>query len=258
MRIPYHGTPPISEKLTDPLQAFPHYIHPLSQELFPSDPLSLEYYGDLYALSLFLFFSSGSGNMCTYFTTNPQGTLPQICNVIRALSPFLWRLLKAQETWTYKSYPLFLNLSGSFWKTPHVSGDLFKNTLFSVFFPSGKIFLRQTAKNTPFPEKMGIRMHAAPLYIQVGGGGGCVSHSLICFYLSLSVCLSLYLLFSHLSLFSFSMIRASVISEPLLGILMAKSLWNPFIFIQCSSLLGLGSMENACHSKIKSPWAAEL
>ena len=38
-------------------------------------------------------------------------------------------LLKAGKR-VYKSYPppFFLNFSGSFWKTPHISGDWFKNT----------------------------------------------------------------------------------------------------------------------------------
>ena len=44
--------------------------------------------------SSFLFFELGK--RCTYYTL--EGALPQICDVIRALSPFLGRLLKARET----------------------------------------------------------------------------------------------------------------------------------------------------------------
>ena len=103
----------------------------------------------------FLFFSSGSGNMCTYFNTTLNGALPQICNVIRALSPFLGRPLKARETCVRINHTPFFLISreSSKKKHPISRGDWFENTPFPSFF-----FQRQTAKNTSFPEKVGMRM----------------------------------------------------------------------------------------------------
>ena len=48
--------------------------------------------------------------------------------------------------------------------------------LFRMF--SGKIFLGQTAENTPFTEKMGISMW--PLFMSSGGGGGGVKLEPLC------------------------------------------------------------------------------
>ena len=89
------------------LRDFPHNINPFSRERFPSDPLSREHYGDPYSIS-FRFFSSVSGNLVYVGFNYTLERYAMICNVINAVFPFLGRLLKARETCTYKSYPLFL------------------------------------------------------------------------------------------------------------------------------------------------------
>ena len=173
MRIPYHGTLRLG-KTDGPFYGLFHITStPLSRELFPIDPLSREHYGDPIP---FLFFSSGLGNMCTYFTATLEQSmaLPQNCNVIKALSPFLGRLLNARETCTYKSYPLFLNFSASLVKNIPYLRRSFKKTPFSRF--SREIFPRQTAKKHPLFRENG-NMQAAPLVHSRGGGGGRTNYS---------------------------------------------------------------------------------
>ena len=79
MRIPYHGTPPISGEMTDLLTGFFTQHPPLSRVLFPLDPLSWEHYGDPYSISfIFILFSSGLRNKCTYFLITLGGRTTDI------------------------------------------------------------------------------------------------------------------------------------------------------------------------------------
>ena len=102
------------------------------------------------------------------FNHYPGGGLLQKCNIIRALPPFLGMLFKAQETWMYRSYPLFLNFSGSFCKISHITGNWFKNTPFSGF---SQEHLPETngPKHIPFLKKVGIRL-LPPCTFEWGGG----------------------------------------------------------------------------------------
>ena len=138
-------------------------IDPLSTELFPNDPLSRELYGDpaLFPFFYFIFFSSDLGNtcMCSYFTTIIEGPYHRLCDAIRTLSPILGRLFKDRETCTFKSYPLFLNFLGSFWKTPH----------WFPFFLGVNLRPETNSKKTKtFPEKMGMRMQTPCTFECVG------------------------------------------------------------------------------------------
>ena len=165
-------------------------IHPLSREIFP---ILTPYLGNImvthFPFLLFSLLSSGSRNMCTYFTTTlvkyyPRGFLPQKCNEIlkRTLSSFLGRLLKAQKTCTYKSCSLFLHFSRSFWKTPHISGNWFKNTPF-FRFSRGKSSDKRA--KIPFsPRKLecacGPLVHVqCTCTFEWGPGGNRVSNALI-------------------------------------------------------------------------------
>ena len=89
----------------------------------------------------------------------------QNCNVIRALSPFLGRLFEGSgNMYTYKSYPLFLNFSGSLMKNiPYLGRFVEKHPVFRVF--SGKSSRDKRPKNTPFPER-------PPCTLEGGGGTG--------------------------------------------------------------------------------------
>ena len=82
MRIPYHGTPPISGKLTDLLRAFNTNIHTLSSEHFPFDSLPREHEGDPYSYSpiyFILFYFLRAREYYVYvFYPNPRGPyIPQ-------------------------------------------------------------------------------------------------------------------------------------------------------------------------------------
>ena len=101
--------------------------------------------------------------MCVCILPLPSVALSHIYNIIRALYPLFGRILKARgNVYVYKSYPLFLNFSGSFWEIPHISGDWFKKHLFSGFSLYWNIFPKQTSKKNHFPREMGMRMRLCP------------------------------------------------------------------------------------------------
>ena len=140
MCIPYHGTLPISGKLTDILRVFPHNIHPFLGNISHLTP----YIGNIMVTPipfLLFFYFLQAWEICKRILPLLSGPYHRYTIYLRALPTFLGRLLKAQETCTY-IYPLFLKLLKN---TPYL-GRLVKT------------FPRQTAKNTPFPEKIGIRM----------------------------------------------------------------------------------------------------
>ena len=101
---------------------FTGFFHIISTPFLGNNSQLTSYLGNImvtpFPFFYFLFFSSGLGNMLYVFYHYPRVALPQNCNVIRALSPFLGRLLKALETCMYESYPLFLNFLGSLKNTP--------------------------------------------------------------------------------------------------------------------------------------------
>ena len=119
-----------------------------------------------FILSYLIFF--GQGKYVYVFYHHPRGALPQMCNVIR---PFPLFSGGSGNMYAHKPYPIFVNFSGSFWKTTHIWWDNKKKKTFpffrEIFFP------RQTAKAYPFPEKIGnlIRMQP-PCILECGGGGG--------------------------------------------------------------------------------------
>ena len=123
-----------------------------------------ETHGDPYSIS-FIFF--GLGKLCVRILPSPSGALPLIYNIIRALySPFLGSLLKARETCTYNyiNHTPFSQFLGKLLKNTPYMGDWFKNTPFSGFSREDS-----NGQNTPFPEKIGIRMRP-PCTFEWGGG----------------------------------------------------------------------------------------
>ena len=151
--------------MMDLLRGFPHNIHPFlgsSSHLTP-------YLGNIMVTNIpFLSFSSGSGNMCTYFTITLGGPTTDI-QYNKGPTPLFsgghWRLWKHVRI----NYPpFFLIFSGSFWKIPHISGDWFKNTPYSGFSQEN-LPETNSKKIPPFPKKMGKRMRP-PCPLEWGAG----------------------------------------------------------------------------------------
>ena len=147
---------------------FAHNIHPLSSGTFPQlTPISGTLWWPLFPFFYLIFVGLGKYT-CTYFTTTLEGPY-LICNVLRALSPFLGRPLKAL------SYtPLFLISPEASEKHP-ISREIgLKQPLFR--FLLGKSPPRQTARKYPLSRENG-NAHAAPLNIRVGAGARCSCRS---------------------------------------------------------------------------------
>ena len=66
MRLPYHGTPPISGKLTDLLHAFPHNIHPFLGNFSQLTPYLGNIMVTLIPFLLFYFLFFGLGKYVSY------------------------------------------------------------------------------------------------------------------------------------------------------------------------------------------------
>ena len=110
----YHGTPTIWGKLTDPLQASPHNIHrqgpppPLYKRKAHRNNMGIIMVTPI-PFPLFCLSFLRTRDIMYVLVPFPYGDLPQKYTI---LSPFLGRLLKAQETGTYKSSPPFFLILG--------------------------------------------------------------------------------------------------------------------------------------------------
>ena len=91
------------------------------------------------------------------------------------------------HVYTCKWYPLFLNFSGSFWKTPHISGDWFINIPFSGF--SRESLPERNGQKYPLSPENG-NGHAAPCTLE--WGPGIITLTFVIFCVCLFVCFCMY------------------------------------------------------------------
>ena len=108
MRIPHHGAPPYLGKTDGPFKGFwtdyppPLYYIGNFSHLTP-------YLGNIMVTPiLFFFYSSGSGNVCTYVTITFGGGPTTDVQYNKGPIPFSPEAIEGSANmFTYKSYPLF-------------------------------------------------------------------------------------------------------------------------------------------------------